>query len=112
MLSAALGTMEEVVQPPVTPPLIDSNVERSKATLLDLCQVFYSNKIFGDLFLHLYIIIAMTLSIFLLLWQKVLSLEGRICDEALKLFTETKRILSANIDSGTTVLYTFFPPLL
>ncbi|KAF8075685.1 hypothetical protein N665_1072s0013 [Sinapis alba] len=68
---SALGTMEEVVQPPVTPPPIDSNVERSKATLLDLCK-------------------------------KVLSLEGRICDEALKLFTETKRILSANIDSGTT----------
>ncbi|KAL1204764.1 Retinoblastoma-related protein 1 [Cardamine amara subsp. amara] len=36
--------------------------------------------------------------------EKVLSLDGSICDEALKLFTETKRILSANmsnIGSGT-----------
>ncbi|CAH8359941.1 unnamed protein product [Eruca vesicaria subsp. sativa] len=36
--------------------------------------------------------------------EKVLSLEVSICDEALKLFTETKRILSANmanIGSGT-----------
>ncbi|CAN7117381.1 unnamed protein product [Brassica rapa subsp. narinosa] len=63
--------MEEV-QPPVTPP-IDSNGDRSEATLLDLCE-------------------------------KVLFLEGRVCDEALKLFTETKQILSAsmsNIGSGT-----------
>ncbi|CAN7010636.1 unnamed protein product [Brassica rapa subsp. trilocularis] len=63
--------MEEV-QPPVTPP-IDSNGDRSEATLLDLCE-------------------------------KVLFLEGRVCDEALKLFTETKLILSAsmsNIGSGT-----------
>ncbi|XP_018440087.2 retinoblastoma-related protein 1 isoform X2 [Raphanus sativus] len=38
------------------------------------------------------------------LCEKVLSLEGSVCDEALKLFTETKRILSANmanIGSGT-----------
>ncbi|KAJ0249420.1 Retinoblastoma-related protein 1 [Hirschfeldia incana] len=38
------------------------------------------------------------------LCQKVLSLEGRICDEALKLFAKTKLILSeniANIGSGT-----------
>lgn len=36
--------------------------------------------------------------------EKVLSLDGSTCDEALKLFTETKRILSAsmsNIGSGT-----------
>nr|VDC93435.1 unnamed protein product [Brassica oleracea] len=41
---------------------------------------------------------------FLDLCEKVLFLEGRICDEALKLFTETKQILSANmsnIGSGT-----------
>lgn len=44
------------------------------------------------------------------LLQKVLSLDGSTCDEALKLFTETKRILSAsmsNIGSGT-VKYIFF----
>ncbi|CAF1935170.1 BnaC05g40780D [Brassica napus] len=38
------------------------------------------------------------------LCEKVLSLEGSICDQALKLFTETKPILSANmanIGSGT-----------
>nr|AFJ64575.1 retinoblastoma-related protein [Brassica juncea] len=38
------------------------------------------------------------------LCEKVLSLEGSVCDEALKLFSETKRILSANmanIGSGT-----------
>ncbi|ESQ48801.1 hypothetical protein EUTSA_v10019977mg [Eutrema salsugineum] len=38
------------------------------------------------------------------LCEKVLSLQGSVCDEALKLFAETKRILSANmsnIGSGT-----------
>ncbi|KAH0891251.1 hypothetical protein HID58_053680 [Brassica napus] len=41
---------------------------------------------------------------FLDLCEKVLFLEGSVCDEALKLFTETKQILSANmsnIGSGT-----------
>ncbi|CAN6810322.1 unnamed protein product [Brassica oleracea] len=41
---------------------------------------------------------------FLDLCEKALFLEGRICDEALKLFTETKQILSpnmSNIGSGT-----------
>ncbi|CAH8361948.1 unnamed protein product [Eruca vesicaria subsp. sativa] len=59
----------EDVQAPVTSP-IDSDGNRSEATLLDLCE-------------------------------KVLSLEKSICDEALKLFTETKRILSPNIGCRT-----------
>ena len=100
-----LETMEEV-QPPVTPP-IDPNGKRSEATLLDLCEVslfFFTNLIACIMDWCHWALIPRLYFFFKL--QKVLSLEaeGSVCDEALKLFTETKRILSANmanIGSGT-----------
>lgn len=51
MFTAVLETMEEV-QPPVTPP-IDSNGDRSEATLLDLCEVFTLSLFSGDLIAYI-----------------------------------------------------------